>query len=149
MVSACDRNLQSRKRAIAARLEQIQSAVDVQTTAAVTRRALDALQDFPRLWDAMEPEERRSVFGLLVETLRIGRVDHGIRVKLKMRFLEETVFDLPVHQNSSRGRDVARAAITPRQLAYLALVQDGLTPRDRSSVGYVPMQCAEYSRQSA
>ena len=40
MISACDRTLQSRKRAIAARLEQIESAVDVQTTAAVTRRAL-------------------------------------------------------------------------------------------------------------
>ena len=48
-----------------------------------------------------------------------------MRVKLKMRFLEETVFDLPVNQNSSRGRNVVRLAISPRQLAYLALVQDG------------------------
>jgi len=127
MVSACDRSLQSRKRAIDVRLKQIESASHAQTTAAVTKRALDALRDFPRLWDAMEPEERRAVVGLVVESMRIGRVDHAIRVKVKVRLLGEIVFDLPVTQNSSRGRGNVQPAISLRQLAYLALTEDGYT----------------------
>ena len=124
-----DRQLRSRKAEVQHRLEDAANReADKDVFERQTRRALRLLQDFPALWSEMEPEEKRGLLQTVVESLRIGRAEGRVRVKLKLRLMDETVFDLPVSTQWQRARKgVEKPPIFPRQLAYLALAADGNT----------------------
>ena len=125
LLNAGDTELRGLKTHIERRLAELEQA-EPYSREAHCSHALEALRSFPKLWEAMEVEEQKTVFELLIESLRIGRTDHAVHVKLKLRFLDEVAFDLPIHHyRGSAHRRPCQTPISPRQLAYLALVQDG------------------------
>jgi len=135
MLRACDQELSPRISAIEARLAEL----DVEETngadaSAQLTRALELLRDLPRLWEEMDPEEKRTVFELLIEDLRISRGEGRSHVKLKLRFLDECSFDLPAITCRRNGRRrINSEGISLRQLAYLALVEEGLSNEEIAS----------------
>lgn len=131
MLAVCDVDYGARRAAIDARMVELDGIENRSASQEEElSRVMRALRDFPTLWQAMEPEEKRTVFTLLIESLRVGRGDGCIRVKLKLRFVDEIIIDLPVHSIWSSARnEVEKPRISYRQLAYLALAADGYSDR--------------------
>lgn len=151
MLSTCDREFSQESRILEERMTQLQRIQDtrVDREAEVTR-VKQALRDFPSLWGAMEPEEKRTVFTLLVESLRVGRGDGCISVKLKIRFMDEVVLELPIHSIWSDARkQVKKPVISQRQLAYLVLAADGYSDRQIATRWRVKITNVKHMRARA
>ncbi len=129
LLEAYDRTLSTQKNELRLRLTQTAGRdAAMAERKGQARRAFALLGDFPALWSQMEPEEKRALVQAVVERVTVGRADGRVRVRLKLYFMDEVVFDLPVGGQWQRARTgVAKPPLFPRQLAYLALVSDGFT----------------------
>ncbi len=126
-LTAYDRAVSDRKTFITTRLSELENVhVRLETLEAQQSRAVQLLRDFPTMWSAMLPKERRAVYEMLIEHIRVRRMDSVTLIKLKIRFIDEIHFTLPVHSQWERARNgIKKPPVGRRQLAYLALAADG------------------------
>jgi len=126
-LAAYDRAVSDRKTFITTRLSELENThVRLDTLEAQQARAIQLLRDFPAMWSAMLPKERRAVYELLIEHIRVRRLDSVTLIKLKIKFIDEIHFTLPVHSQWERARNgIKKPAVSLRHLAYLSLAADG------------------------
>lgn len=150
-LTAYDRAVSDRKTFIASRLSELENThVQLETLQARQARAIELLRDFPALWSGMLPKERRAVYEMLIEYIRVGRLDSMTLIKLKIRFVDEIRFTLPIHSQWARAREgIKKPPMGRRPLAYLALAADGYSSAQIASRWKVKVGTAKAHRAAA
>jgi DNA invertase Pin-like site-specific DNA recombinase/DNA-binding CsgD family transcriptional regulator len=84
------------------------------------------LQEFPRLWEALTPDERRQLVKELTEYAVVERTGYRqSRLRVKIHFLPEQSAVLPHGHSLVGGYGAGVAGLTPRELALLYWVGQG------------------------
>ena len=108
------------------------------------------LSDFPQVWENLLFAERREMLRHLVEKLEVdcpqgqGQGELvGTIVRLKLHLLPEQEFIVPP-QKRERGKKTTSgvARLTPRHLALLYWLEQGMTTAGRRTTGIALHQCA-------
>lgn len=92
---------------------------------------LKALGEFPRVWKHLHFDERRHLLKLVIEIVTAEREGLDITVRLKVHLLPEKVIHIRVPsakdlKTKPKGVD----GLTPRQLAFLKHIAEGLTKKE-------------------
>lgn len=84
------------------------------------------LQDFPRLWEALNPDEQCQLVRDLTEYAVVERIGYRqSRLRVKIHFLPEQNAVLPHGHSLIGGYGAGVAGLTPRELALLYWVGQG------------------------
>ena len=86
------------------------------------------LPDLPGVWELMDPDERRQLLRDLTEYVVIERQGTArAELRLKVHFLPEQRLELPPGKSRAAGFHAGVAGLSPRELALLYWVGEGLT----------------------
>lgn len=98
-------------------------------------RAIRALEDFPRLWEAMEDSEKRELLLTCLERLEARSEGGRVLLRLKIASLPEQ--ELPLLRGKARwtyDKPEGPEGLTPRQLAFLTHMKDGRKLREAAAL---------------
>jgi len=100
-------------------------AVDLDTMG----RVQAALADFANTWQSLPVSRQREILLQILEKLTLGRGNGHLILRLKIRFLPEVDYKIPLFRSRP---DNGLESLTDRQLALLKLLDDGLSYLDIS-----------------
>jgi DNA-binding CsgD family transcriptional regulator len=129
-LAANQRELETELADVGRRLE------DQESDAALLGRIHTLLADFPRLWEAFTPDERRQFVADLTEYVVLERTAYRhARLRVKIHFLPEQNALLSAASSRTggpgpRGAGPGVAGLTPRELAFLYWAGQGRTVRE-------------------
>lgn len=121
--------------------ELVGEAEDQQATAQQLRRVREALADVRQCWDGLTYEQRRQLVNLAVEELTLEPVPTGVNVVLRLSFGDEHQLTIPAAAHRDGKALDGVDALTLRELAVLALLEDGLAPIEISGRFSVSRAC--------
>ena len=109
-----------------------------------------AVTQLPKLWEELNPEERRHLLREVIEYCYIQPIgDRKHRMRVKFHYLPEVVEDLPNSKSRITGLFDDIAHLTDRELAYLTLRADGWSDEQVYKHWEVTLQATYYLRKSA
>ncbi len=109
-----------------------------------------AVTQLPKLWDELNPEERRHLLREVIEYCYVQPIgDRKHRVRVKFHYLPEVAEDLPNSKSRITGLLDDIAHVSDRELAYLTLRSDGWSDEQIYKHWEVTLQATYYLRKSA
>jgi DNA-binding NarL/FixJ family response regulator/DNA invertase Pin-like site-specific DNA recombinase len=117
------------REAVARRLAAARQELEEEASRQVEMDRVRALlADFGAVWDGLSSQQRRELLSTLVEELTLSRCEDttgDVQLRLKVHLLPAGEYRLPNLIRRPAGDGIA--ALGPRELAYLALREDGLS----------------------
>ncbi len=131
LLQSIDRQVNEQAFKLERRLSELMAVGDSRRTLEEDFAKVEGLlADLPRLWEEASPERRRALCEALIERVEVGLAQGAVSIRVLFKYLPEQRFMLPIGfqwRRIRKGKFCAR--ITRRQLAYLALVADGLNDK--------------------
>lgn len=96
------------------------------------------LHQFDGVWEELTIQEKRKVVDLLLEDVSLERNRHGAKLHIKPLFAEAITVTVPAAKRRTGDGTKDPWNLSERELAILALLDEGLTPKEvaqRSGIG--------------
>jgi len=121
------RRIEADRQQLTQQLEQVERLLANQSRREqLLQQVKETVQHLPRVWAALNPEERRQLLASLLEYIYIGPLPDGrFVVRMKMHFLPEVTEELPNARSRASGLFDDVEHLTKRELAALYWLQKG------------------------